>query len=235
MRLGTWLKLLIPVLASITGLVALRMLGPDVIDQHRLSALLGPLGKWAPVAFVSALAVRPLTFLPGQVFTAVGGLLFGSLAATVYALIGSFLAAGVTFWTARAFGARAVERWSGAQYQAIRGCAEKHAFGFALVMCINPLMPTDIAIAAAAAAGARFWPTALGMLIGTIPGTFVTALFGSSLGQGKAVTTALAASGMVLSLVLGVVLARRVAKELATPPPTPDRASVAPHVPVPSF
>ena len=44
------------------------------------------------------------TLLPGTLFVAVGGMLFGTLLGTVYAMIGSFLACAVVFGLARKLG-----------------------------------------------------------------------------------------------------------------------------------
>lgn len=222
-----WLRVLAPVLVSIGGLVMLRLLGPDFLDQQKLHALLVPLGKAAPIAFVAFLAVRPVLLLPGQLFTAVGGILFGALPATLYSLLGSFLGAALLFFLARRLGTRAMKRMAGGKYPALARVARRHDFKFALLVCINPLFPTDVMVAAAAASGARFWPTVGGMMLGTIPGTYLTAQFGSGLAQGDTVVTAVSAVGMVLSLVLGAFLGRRIYRELnaeseASPePPAP--------------
>lgn len=236
-RVKVWLKVLAPVLASILGLTTLRLLGPDVLNQQQLRAVLAPLGSWAPVAFVLALAVRPVTLLPGQVFTAVGGMIFGSKAATVYSLMGSFLASALIFALSRWLGTRLMKRMAGERYPAIARAASRHGFKFAFLTCINPLLPTDVMIAAATAAGARFWPVTMGVLLGTIPGTFLTAQFGSGLAQGHTVTTVVSGVGMVVSLVLGAVLGRKIFQEIHQDVPSeepsapePSRAPLRPSV-----
>ena len=221
-----WLRVLAPVLASIAGLTTLRLLGPDVINQKELHAFLAPLGKWAPLAFIFCLAVRPVTLLPGQLFTAVGGMIFGTQAATLYSLVGSFLASGLIYVLSRWLGTRLMKRMAGSRYPAITRVARRHGFKFALLMCINPLFPTDVMIAAATAAGARFWPLTLGVLLGTVPGTFLTAQFGSGLAQGRTVMTVVSGVGMVLSLVLGALLGRRIFLEInAEDPPGQEHPS----------
>jgi uncharacterized membrane protein YdjX (TVP38/TMEM64 family) len=222
-----WLRVLAPVLISIGGLVMLRLLGPDFLDQRKLHALLLPLGDAAPIAFVAFLTVRPILLLPGQLFTAVGGMLFGALPATVYSLLGSFLAAVLLFSIAKRLGKRPMKRLVGERYQALQRVARKHDFQFALISCLNPLFPTDVMLAAAAASGARFWPSVAGVMVGTLPGTFLTAQFGSGLAQGKTLVTAVSAAGLVVSLVLGVFMGRRIYKELnETPTPEADEPEV---------
>jgi uncharacterized membrane protein YdjX (TVP38/TMEM64 family) len=222
-----WLKVLTPVVASIGGLVALRLLGPDMMSQRELHQVIAPLGRWAPLAFVAFLGVRPLLLLPGQIFTAVGGMVFGSLAATLYSLLGSFLSAALLFAIAKRFGTRLMKRVAGDSYGNLRRVAKRHDFKFALLTCINPLLPTDVMLVAAACSGARFLPTVAGVMLGTIPGTFLTAQFGSGLAQGRTVMTIVSAAGMLLSLVLGVYFGRQVYKELqdGAPEGAPDGAA----------
>lgn len=236
-KVKVWLKVLAPVCASILGLTTLRLLGPDVVNQKDLQAFLAPMGHWAPVFFVFALAVRPVTLLPGQVFTAVGGMVFGSVPATIYSLMGSFFATLLIYALARWWGTRLMKRVAGDRYPALVRAARRHGFKFAFLMCLNPLTPTDVMIAAATAAGASFWQVALGVLLGTIPGTFLTAQFGSGLAQGRTLTTVVSGVGMVVSLVCGVLLGRRIFREInedstpeeapqSEPPPSASRSSV---------
>ncbi|MBU8894678.1 hypothetical protein DRW03_09150 [Corallococcus sp. H22C18031201] len=196
----------------------LRLLGPDFVDQRRLHELLLPLGAAAPWAYIAFLAVRPLTLLPGQVLTAVGGMMFGTLAATLYSLTGSFLSATLLFTLARKLGTGPMKRLAGGKYPALMRVARRHDFHFSLLACINPLCPTDVTLIASAASGARFWPTVGGMMLGTLPGTFLTAQFGSGLAQGRAVMTGVSAAGLVLSLCLGTVFGRRIYKEFNEAP-----------------
>jgi uncharacterized membrane protein YdjX (TVP38/TMEM64 family) len=201
-------------LASVVGLLMLRALDPSIVSQETLSNWIQPFGPYAPLVFILFLAVRPVTLLPGQIFTAVGGMMFGTLHGSLYAMAGSLLATGLIYVLSRKLGMRLMKRLAGGKYPALERVAKRHDFTFAFAMCINPLFPTDVMIAAAAASGARFGPTALGILLGTLPGTFLTAQFGSALGQGRPVMTALSAGGLVLSLVLGVFVGSKVYKEV---------------------
>jgi uncharacterized membrane protein YdjX (TVP38/TMEM64 family) len=191
------------------GLAMLRLLGPDLLDQETLRRWLAPLGAWAPGAFVALLAVRPITLLPGQPFTALGGILFGAGPATLYALAGSLLATALVFWLSRRFGTRFVKRFAGEHFEALQITTRRHDFKLAAIVTLNPLLPTDMMIAIAGASGARFWPTALGTLVGTLPGTWLTAQFGSALGTGRTILTLVSAAGLLLSMALGVWLGRR--------------------------
>jgi len=208
------LKFLAPLCFSVGLLVALRLLGPEYLDQRQLSEWLRPLGLLAPLVFVLLLAIRPVTLLPGQFFTAVGGLLFGMAHGTVYALLGSLLATGVIHLVASRLGRKPMRRLVGKRHTALRHVARRHGFQLGFLACINSVIPADVLLATASASGARFWPLALGALLGTAPGTMLTALFGSALGQGKTWTTVASVSGLLISLGLGLALGRRLMREL---------------------
>lgn len=226
-----WLKVLAPIASSLGGLALLRLLGPDFVDQQMLNSWLAPMGEAAPLVYVLALMIRPLTLLPGHLFAAVGGMAFGTLAGTLYALLGSFLAAALIFGLARRLGARPLKRFAGEHYEKLTQVASKHDFQFALLTCINPLLPTDVMLATAAASGARFWPSVAGMMLGTLPGTFLMVQFGSGLAQGRTIMTVVSGVGLLLSLVLGGLLGRRVYRELH--PVTPAEPPPARQEPIP--
>ncbi|QDE70087.1 hypothetical protein BHS09_25625 [Myxococcus xanthus] len=213
-RLSAGLKLIGPLCISVGLLVGLRLLGPQYLDQQTLSGWLSPLGALAPLAFILLLTVRPVTLLPGQLFTAVGGILFGMAAGTAYALLGTLLAAGLIHFLARRLGRKPMRRLAGDKHPVFERAAREHGFQLGFLACINSVIPADVMLATASASGARYVPLALGAVVGTLPGTLLTALFGSSLGQGKTWMTAVSATGMVVSLLLGLVLGRRLMREL---------------------
>lgn len=219
---GLGLKLIAPLCVSVGLLVALRVFGPQYLDQHRLSEWLRPLGTWAPLAFVLLLGARPVTLLPGQLFAAVGGILFGTVMGSVYALLGSLLATSLIHALSHRFGQKAMKRLAGARREGIQRAAQKHGFLVGLFACTNMVIPADIVIAVASASGARLWPLALGAVVGSLPGTLLTAFFGSSLSQGKTWTTVASVAGLVVSLGVGICLGRKLARELSTTRPTPE-------------
>ncbi|WP_245814926.1 TVP38/TMEM64 family protein [Cystobacter ferrugineus] len=214
-KLKLGLKLLAPLCISVGLLVTLRILGPEYLDQQHLSGLLRPLGHWAPLAFVLLLGARPVTLLPGQLFAAVGGILFGTLMGTVYALTGSLLATALIHLLSRRFGRGPMKRLAGHRHEGIRRATRRHGFQVGLLACLNSIIPADVMLAAASAAGARFWPLALGAVVGSVPGTLLTTFFGSSLSQGKTWTTVASVAGLLLSLTLGIFLGRRLVRELS--------------------
>jgi len=222
-------KLFVPLGASILGLCTLKLLDPHLVSREQLLGWLAPLGAWMPAAFVGLLTVRGITLLPGQLLTAIGGLLFGGLPGTLYAILGSFLNAVVVFFIGKRWGARLVRRAFGSRTAAFEAALRANDFVFVLVFTLNPLVPTDPMLALAGCAGARFWRTMAGTLLGILPGTLATAYFGSALAAGHPWVIALSVSAWALSVAGGVWVAYRLYREVMAPgaaaeepPPRPE-------------
>jgi uncharacterized membrane protein YdjX (TVP38/TMEM64 family) len=218
---GKWTKRAIlgarmgaPVVLGLGGLAALKFLGPDSVDSRELIALFEKFGVIAPLAFVVFLGLRPVALLPGQLLTAVGGMVFGAVSGTVYALVGSFLSTALLFYLSRRLGTGLMRKVAGRRYGKLQAIVSHHERKFLALTAINPLIPTDVVIVAAAASGARFRPAVTGVLLGTLPGTILTAQFGSALGQDNPWLTAASALGLAVSLGLGTYFGRRALREI---------------------
>lgn len=223
-KASTW-KLFLPLGASILGLCTLKLLDPHLVSREQLLGWLKPLGGWMPVAYVALLFVRPVTLLPGQVLTAIGGLLFGGLPGTLYAILGSYLASTLTFFLGKRWGSRFVRRAAGERTPALQAAARENDFLFALVFTLNPLIPTDPILALAASSGARYWRTMAGTILGILPGTVATAYFGSALAAGHPWIIGLSVAAWALSVAGGVWVGYRVYREVMHPDaaPAPER------------
>lgn len=223
----TVFQVTLPGLVGVGALVGLKWWVLDDFAPGELTAFFEKFGFWAPVVFVAALTVRPVALLPGQVLCAVGGLVFGTAMGSVYALIGSVLSTTLLFTAARSFGTRPMRRLLGDRYDRISHLAKHHDFQFATVCTLNPLLPTDVIVLGAAASGARYWHTILGVFVGTLPGTVITAHFGSSLRQGNDAMTLAAGVGLLVSLALGGLFGRKIVREFrAAPAPAASPAPV---------
>ena len=211
-------RLVAPLFASILGLCTLKLLSPELVSRTQLLHWLRPLGAFTPWAYVALLTVRPLTLLPGQLLTAIGGLLFGGWKGTLLALGGSALASSITFALGRRWGRHFMRRLAGPRAEALVEAARANDFLFALVFTLNPLVPTDPIIALAASAGARYGRTLAGTLLGILPGTLATAYFGSALAAGHPWVIGVSIAGWAVSVVGGIWVAVRVFSRTARAP-----------------
>ncbi len=232
-RVWLCIQVALPGLLVVGALVGLKWWVLDDIAPAELTAFFEKFGAWAPLVFLAVLALRPVAFLPGQILCAVGGLVFGTTMGSIYALIGSALSTTLLFFGARSFGTRPLQRLLGARYHPLSRIARKRDFQVSAVCTLNPLLPTDVTIMAGAAAGARYGHLLVGVLLGTLPGTVITAHFGSSLRQGNNAMSVAAGIGLVLSLILGAFFGRSIVRELRESPRT--QQSPATHPPVPEL
>lgn len=215
-------KLLLPLGASILGLCTLKLLDPHLVSRGQLLAMLRPLGPYTPVAYLGLLLVRPVTLLPGQILTAIGGILFGGLQGTLLAMLGSLLGSTLTFFIGRRWGRRWVHRALGERAPLLEQAAQENDFLFALVFTLNPLIPTDPILALAASSGARYGRTMLGTLLGIIPGTVATAYFGMALSAGHPWVIGISVVGWAVSVVGGIAVGYRVYRDVMSAP-LPER------------
>jgi len=219
------LKLLAPVLASVLGLCTLKLLDPHLVSRPALLHALRPLGPWTPVAYLGLLTVRPVTLLPGQILTALGGVLFGGWKGALYAMLGSWFASTITFFLGKRFGTRFIRK-AVADPEALERAARDNDFLFALVFTLSPVVPTDPILAIAASAGGRYWRTMAGTLLGIVPGTLATAYFGTALSAGHPWVIAITIAGWLISAVGGVWVGLRVYRAFRPArPTTPPRES----------
>ncbi|MBS2029113.1 MAG: TVP38/TMEM64 family protein [Deltaproteobacteria bacterium] len=222
------LKLLAPVLASVLGLCTLKLLDPHLVSRQALLHALRPLGPWTPLAYLGLLTIRPVTLLPGQILTALGGVLFGGWKGALYAMLGSWFASSLTFFLGRKFGTRFIRK-AVANPDALERAAKENDFLFALVFTLSPVVPTDPILAIAASAGGSYWRTMAGTLLGIIPGTIATAYFGTALSAGHPWVIALTVAGWLVSAVGGVWVGLRVYRTFYGPRrPTPERTEALP-------
>ena len=207
-------KLVLPLGASVLGLCMLKLLDPHLVSRGQLLALLRPLGPYTPLVYLALLLVRPVTLLPGQLLTAIGGVLFGGLQGTLYAIVGSFLGSSLTFFIGRRWGRRWIHRALGERAPLLEKAARENDFLFALVFTLNPLIPTDPILALAASSGARYGRTMAGTLLGIVPGTLATAYFGMALSAGHPWVIGVSVVGWAVSVVGGIAVGYRVYREV---------------------
>lgn len=155
------------------------------LAEHRgtLSAFVAENAVTAAVAYVAAYALAVAFSVPGAtVLTLAGGFLFGTIAASVYAVAGATAGAVAVFLAARsAFGGILREKagpWAGRLERGFRSSA----FSYMLFLRLVPLFPFWLVNLVPAVLGVRLSTYALATLIGIVPGAVVYASVGNGLG-----------------------------------------------------
>lgn len=160
---------------NLETLVDLHSRFHDVIEQNPTAALLA-----YALAYV---AVGALCVPGGALLTAAGGLVFGTLAATVATVIGATIGATLIFLIARTALADWLARRQAVWFQKLRAGFERDAFHYLLFLRLVPAFPFWFVNIAAAALGLRLRTFVLGTLIGIVPASLAFTSAGAGLGS----------------------------------------------------
>jgi uncharacterized membrane protein YdjX (TVP38/TMEM64 family) len=144
-----------------------------VQDQSAIAALL----------FMAIYVVAVAASLPGgAVLSVAGGFLFGTVAGTLYVVIGATLGATGLFLAARSAFGDGLRRRMGTLGNRMAGELADNAFSYLLVLRLVPLFPFWLVNLVPAFAGVRLRTYVLATFLGIIPGSFVFVSIGSGLG-----------------------------------------------------
>ncbi len=171
-------------------------------------------GVWGPVGYILLYAVGPSFLLPGAVMTLAGGLAFGVLWGTAYALAGANLGALVAFGAGRFLGRDFVRRLVDDRFDALADRIARHGFRIIFYLRIVPVIPYNALNLLAGASPIGFRDYLWASLIGMIPGTIVFALMGDALTHPASARFFIALALTVAVVVVGEVFRRRGSVEL---------------------
>lgn len=140
-------------------------------------------GVWGPVVLCVFYVVCCVFLVPGSIPTLAAGFLFGVLAGSLTAVVGSMIGAcaafGVGRTMARGWVARRIAR--SRRFTAIDRLIGRHGFKVVLLSRLSPISPFVILNYLFSLTKVSFWEYAAGSLIGMIPGTVMFVYFGAGL------------------------------------------------------
>lgn len=182
-----WLPpaLLLAGLGAALALGLHRHLTLDALAAHRetLARFVAQDGLLAATAYVGAYALAVACSVPGAtVLTLAGGFLFGTVAATGYAVAGATLGAVAVFLAARSAVGGLLRAKAGPWVQRLEGGFRENAFSYTLFLRLVPLFPFWLVNLVPAVLGVPLGVYALATLIGIVPGALVYASVGNGLG-----------------------------------------------------
>jgi len=140
------------------------------LDVAALEAQIGNLGPWAPLGFMVIYALATVLFVPGVVFSLIGGALFGPFWGTVYNLLGASLGATLAFLAARYIASDWVARKSAGRIKQLIAGVEAEGWRFVALTRLVPLFPFNLLNYALGLTRIRFWHYVLATLICMAPG-----------------------------------------------------------------
>ncbi|WP_372728746.1 TVP38/TMEM64 family protein [Nocardioides sp.] len=205
-RRRAWVKAgLLLALLVVLLVLALQFSGPEVAAIRRHVEDAGP---WGPLVFYVFYVGVSLLPAPKNLLTIAGGLLFGLVPGAALALAGATTGAMLSFAGARVLGRSAIEQIGSPRMVRIDRLLRDHGFATVLVLRLLPVVPYTAVNYAAGVSAVRALSFLLASAVGMIPGSLAYAAFGAY-GATDPWRTAVAGSGLLLLLVIGGLLARR--------------------------
>ena len=118
----------------------------DKLSRENIEAFIRSFGSWAPLAYAAIYIIcAPIPFF-APLFSAIGGLLFGTIRGTLYLIVIATVSALVPFSLARRLGQEWVEgKLKGKKLDDIYQRSEgRKGFSFILLMRLIPVLPWEI-------------------------------------------------------------------------------------------
>ncbi|MCG8543632.1 MAG: TVP38/TMEM64 family protein [Alphaproteobacteria bacterium] len=191
-RRRSLVKRLLPLGVIAAGMAAAFALGLDeyltfeALRENR-SLLLGYVAAHevlAVLVFIALYAAATSLSLPGgAALTIAGGFLFGSIAGTVWVVIGATLGATGIFLVAKTALGESLRRNAGPHLRKMEAGFRENALSYLLVLRLVPLFPFFVVNLMPALLGVPLRTYVIGTFFGIIPGTAVFAFVGAGLGS----------------------------------------------------
>jgi len=151
----------------------IRGLTPSKIKNYIVS-----FGAAGPLMFIFLYTIRTLVLFPASIFSAAGGLAFGTLLGALYIYVGATLSAILGYWTARLLGREFVARLLGKKLAGFDELVKNK--GFAVVFYLRFFAPFDPLSYACGLSKMKFGSYMIATVIPIIPGTLAFSYFGNS-------------------------------------------------------
>ena len=183
-----WVWLIVGViLAALVGAVIIwwRPIYDFLSDPGQVRSWIEGLGAWGPIAIIVLEMIQALLApIPGQAIEAVSGYLYGPWLGTLYPMIGMAIGSFITFSLARRFGRPLVVRLIGEQSMARLDDLERRGGApFFFLIWLLPFAPDDLACVAAGLTPMPVGQFMVLMILGRMPGVFVSVLIGANAAQ----------------------------------------------------
>lgn len=193
--LGVWLVALVAIVIIIgPGTILQEKVTPEGIRQLVLSY-----GTLSVVAYEFLHVIRPFTFIPVTPFTIAGGYIYGHVLGLALAMVGTTLAAIITFFLSRYLFRDYLKKRLSTHYAGFDSRFDNGGIFTVAAMRVIPILPFDAVGYVAGVSSIRFRDYLLGTLLGELPGAFVLTMLGNSL-------TNMDSPWFIVSLVLAILL-----------------------------
>lgn len=194
-RIGLLIALAILVLVALAYRSSFGNFDPDT-----LRIWFAEFGVWASVIYVLVYLFAGLVFVPATPLTIAGGVLFGALAGTVYALAAAACSASVAFLLARYAAPAWISRDSGTRVTRLRQGVEAEGWRFVAFVRLVPIFPFSLVNYGLGLTRLHFGMYLATTVVCMLPGTFAYAYLGDAGAE------ALGGEGTVRNTLVGLAL-----------------------------
>lgn len=196
-------RLLLALLVVVPAVWLALSRGP--IDPALIEATIHDLGWWAPLGHIVIFALGTVFFIPGIIFSLVGGALFGPLWGTILNLTGATLGATASFLVARYVGADWVRRKAGLRLDRLITGVETEGWRFVAFVRLVPVFPFNLSNYAFGLTRIRLLPYLIASLVCMVPGALAYTWLGYASRGAAAGDTAAIRYGMIALALLAAV------------------------------
>ncbi len=148
-----------------------------IIDwAHRIGE-----ARWAPLVVMAAYTPAAFTMFPRPLITLFAVIAFGPVLGFVYGLAGILGAALATYYAGRVLPPQTVRNLVGDKLNDMTVVLRRRGLLACFAMRIVPAAPFAIEGIAAGAVRIKLWHFSLGTILGMIPGTLTTSIFGDQI------------------------------------------------------
>lgn len=155
----------------------------EIVTAERVVDWAESVGQVPWAAFVVMAAYTPACFVmfPRPLITLFAVIAFGPLPGLAYSLLGITAAALATYFVGRALPRNTVRKLAGPKLDEMTEVLRRRGLLAIFAVRIVPVAPFAIEGMVAGAVGIKLWHFALGTLLGMLPGTLTTTIFGDQI------------------------------------------------------
>lgn len=166
-------KFFIIIFIAILLVIILSFINKDLININNIRELILSAGIFAPIIYIIAFSLVPLTFFPDSLLAILGGSLFGLCQGSIFTLIGALIGGSISFFLSRFLGDRFIKPSKNKKLLNIEEILKNQGFLTILLLRLIPLFPFDLISYGAGLTSIKYNDFFFGTLIGTIPGIIV--------------------------------------------------------------
>jgi phosphatidylserine/phosphatidylglycerophosphate/cardiolipin synthase-like enzyme/uncharacterized membrane protein YdjX (TVP38/TMEM64 family) len=154
-----------------------------LVTPERVMAWAQSVGEvpWAPLVVMAAYTPACFIMFPRPLITLFAVIAFGPVLGFVYSLLGIVGAALATYFAGRALPRDTVRKLAGEKLNEMTEVLRRRGLLAIFAVRIVPVAPFAIEGMVAGAVGIKLWHFALGTVLGMLPGTLTTTIFGEQI------------------------------------------------------